>query len=935
MRKSHIAASLLSGVSVFALASMAYAQDASESVDEIVVTGSRIVQNGNNMPTPVTVVSTEQLTATNPSNIQDAIQSLPVFSGAQDGPQRQPGNSSGNGAGHTLNLRSIGNTRTLVLYDGKRVPPTTPNGEVNVDIIPSMLIQRVDVVTGGASAVYGSDAVAGVVNYVTDRNFSGLKFDAMHGRSQLNDGEETKIGIAGGRDVLNGRGHVLGSFEYYNSPGIFSKLNREFGRNVWTMQGAGTTANPYRLVKDTRLNATSFMGNFTNVAGNGALRDMVFRQNGVLDRFQHGTPTGSATVESGGDGGYFYNASLLSMLKSKQFYGRFDYDLTDNVSFYIQGTASRQHNRNGHETNEVRNLRISPTNAFLAPQYQQAALASGVTTLTFSKMMTQAPVKRPDTIVNSEMVLAGFEGNIGGNWQWEIGGILSKNRQETANLDNPNNGKLFAAMDAVRAPDGTIVCNVTLTHPGLYPGCIPINFFGPTSESAEAIDYVLDKTTYVARTKMNSISGSITGSPFSTWAGEVGVAVSAEARKLSYVNVSDAQPLPLDCTGLRFNCTQGSTLRFQSNVLGDRTLVTQTVKEAAGEVNVPLLADQSFAQSFILNGAVRYTDYDTSGSVVTWKIGADWDVNDQIKFRATRSRDIRAPNLRELFAPRLINPAGVTDLLTGIVGQAPFNTDSNPNLDVEVAKTWTAGVVLRPSFIPRFSLAVDWYKIDIGNAIATIQGQNPTIQGICNASGGTHEFCALIERPFPVSNRTPANFVTAFYSRPVNAQVLTTNGVDVEANWNTEFLSGTLSLRGLASYQPTLQTIAFPSAPEEDSAGGPGQSKLRIVAFAKYTVGPYSIDIQQRWRSKQWYNSNRALVYDAPGIPSDTWTNLTLGYRMGDANFYLSIKNLFNNKPTPYGNIGGSSGVPGLFGGYPPGDDQLGRFFNIGVRYRR
>jgi iron complex outermembrane recepter protein len=938
--RTKLTSGLLAGASILAFANLAHAQanaaSASDQVEEIVVTGSRVVANGNNMPTPVTVVTTDQLIQTTPSTVIAALQQLPVFAGVR-GPASIPGNSSQNLAARVLNLRNVGVTRTLVLFDGRRVPPTSPTGEVNADFVPSMLLQRVDVVTGGASAVYGSDAVAGVVNFVTDRKFNGLKFDAHYGLSERGDGEETRIGIAAGAKLFGGRGHIEASYEYFNSPGIPSKLGREFGQNAWTVQGAGTAANPWRLVRNTRLNQTSFLGVIPNVAANAnnPLRDMVFRQNGVLDRFQHGAPTGTPTVESGGDGAYFYNASLLSLYQSDLGFARFDYNVTEHVHFYAQATGMLTHNRNNHETTEFRLLTYSAQNAFLHPQYQQAMLSAGANTFVFSKMITQVEPKQPDTFTRGYMANFGIEGDIGG-WRWDLSWVNSKNQQRTRNNFNPNNERAFAALDAVRAPDGRVVCNVELTNPGLFPGCIPLNLFGPTSENLDALRYVLDVTKFRTNTTMDNVGASIAGSPFSTWAGPVQAAFSGEWRKLTYELKSDTGNNLANCTGLRFNCIPGRTLKWQSNVLFARSEVSQTVKEVAGEINVPLLANQPFAENFNLLGAVRFTDYDTSGKVTTWKLGVDWHINDQITVRATRSRDIRAPNLNELFAPRLINPAGVTDLHTGIVGQAPFISDPNPDLEPEVAQTWTAGVVFRPKFIPRFSLAVDWYKISIGNAITGIAGQDPTIQTVCENSGGTSPFCDLIERPLPFSNRTAANFVTAFYSKPQNAQTLTTNGFDFEANWNTDLFGGNLALRGLLTYQPDLITVRYPGAPPIDSAGTPGLAKVRATLFAKYRHGNFSVDIQQRWAGPVDWNADRTIVYAEPRLPSVAYTNLTLSYQLKRTQMFFSVQNLFDRDPTPFGSIAvGSPGVPGLFGGFMNGEDTIGRYYTIGIRYRR
>jgi hypothetical protein len=254
---------------------------------------------------------------------------------------------------------------------------------------------------------------------------------------------------------------------------------------------------------------------------------------------------------------------------------------------------------------------------------------------------------------------------------------------------------------------------------------------------------------------------------------------------------------------------------------------------------------------------------------------------------------------------------------------------------VEVAKTWTAGLVYRPSFIPRFSLAVDWYKIAIGNAITTIQGQDPTIQNTCEASNGASPFCDLIKRPLPFSDRSPANFVTAFFSRPQNAQTLTTTGVDFEANYSTPLLGGDLAVRGLATYQPDLVSVRYPGAPRLDSADTPGLPKWRATAFVKYTYGDLSIDVQQRWTQGTGWNADPSLVYAEGRLQAMAYTNLTVSYQVERTQYFLSVQNLFDKQPTPYGNIGGSSGVPGLFGGFVPGEDTIGRYFTVGLRYRR
>ena len=870
MKTHHLLAGLLTGISALALSTAAHAQaattqaaneqinaapvanaqggtvtpadgvaadtrpvteaQAAPRADEIVVTGSRVIQNGNNSPTPVTVVSTAQLLQTTPSNIQDGLQTLPVFSGGRNA-TTNPGNSSQNNAAHALNLRNIGITRTLILYDGHRVAPTSPLGEVDADFLPSMLLQRVDVVTGGASAVYGSDAVSGVVNFITDRKYNGVRADIQKGISQRGDAPEFRIGVAAGHQ-FGDRLHIEGSFEHYYSPGIDSRLERDFGRRVLTVQGQGNgSVVPFNLVENTRLSQSSFDGvirtgflsGATTATGTG--NGMVFKQNGVLSPFIHGASTGVTGIESGGDGAYYRTSSLLSLYRSDQAFGRIDYDVTDDVHFYAEAVGNWTHNRNNHQLNEFRNTNISVCNGFLtAAQRTTAGCVAGTAgtqtqTFVFSKMLTQVPTLQPETFAKGYMGVAGLEGNLGDKFKWDVGYTHTENRQFTRNNANINQQRSLSALDAVDqglyttgVANGNIVCRVTLSNPGLYPGCVALNVFGPTSESQAAIDYIVAVTSYRAVTKQDDFNASIAGSFFDTWAGPVQMALSGEYRKLSYKLDSDALPTPANCTGIRFNCTAG-TLQFVSNVLANRSRVSQTVKEIAGEVNIPLLKDVPFFQEVNLNGAGRYTHYDTSGSVKTWKVGIDWHVDDQVTFRATRSRDIRAPNLNELFAPTLINPAGANDTHTGITAQANFDSLSNPNLKPEVAQTTTAGVVLKPNFIPRFSLAIDYYRIKIGNAISIIQGNNATIQQICENSGGTSPYCDLIIRPLPFSNRTPANYPTDFLQIPQNAQAIFTRGIDIEANYSVPVAGGNLAARVLASYQPKLTTVQFAGAP--------------------------------------------------------------------------------------------------------------------------
>jgi outer membrane receptor protein involved in Fe transport len=939
---------LFTGVSALALASLTvstpvFAQAAAPATEEVVVTGSRLVTNGNDMPTPVTVVSPATLTTTVPATVFDGLQLLPQFAGGRS-PAGNPFTSAGNNNAHQLNLRSVGVTRTLNLIDGRRMAPTSQAGEVDVDQIPQMLLQRVDVVTGGVSAVYGSDAVAGVVNFITDKKFNGVKVKAQAGVSVWGDGKEQQFGIAGGMSVFGGKGHIEGSYEWYNNDGVlgYQKNKRPWAQLVWGQGGNGSAANPYHLVQNVRIAATSFLGYITTAnPTTNPLRDMVFGQNGVLRPFNHGSSIGVSGNESGGDGAYFDNASLEATAKRNTVFGRFDYDITDNISAYAEGSLAKIQNIDIHQTNEERGFTYSATNGFLAPQYQAQLAAAKITQFILSKFSHSLPTLDSDAWVTDARFDAGIGGTFAG-YKWDVSYAHSANKQKVYGNFNLDEAKLSAALDAVVNPaNGQVVCSVTLTNPGLYPGCVPLNNFGPTSESAEADAYILTKTYYIALNDMDDIGGEISGSPFDDWAGPVQVALSAEyrAQRLKVDSNVDPTAHP-NCTGLRFNCNANTPTTI-SFVVGAAPAKEQTVPEVAGEVGIPLLKDLPFVQSLDFNGAIRYTDYSTSGSVTTWKAGGEWHVNDELNFRLTRSLDIRAPTLTELFAPLLVAPNGNTDYHVSSNGLPPYgfasiivqDTISNPNLVPEQANTWTVGGVYRPAWLDNFSLSIDYYKMKIGNAITSIQGSNQQIQGICEASGGTSPYCSLIVRPGPFSDHSVlTNLVTAFIGQPRNVAGVRTEGVDIEANYQTDLGPGHFAVRALASYQPELKTQNFPGATTTNAANAPGLPAFRSTWFFKYTWEDVSLDVLQKFHGKVDWNADRTQVYAMPSLPEAWYTNATVTYHWEPVDLFLAVENVFNKQPTPYAGGGAQQGIPGLFGGWEPGDDSIGRYYTIGVR---
>jgi iron complex outermembrane recepter protein len=529
-----------------------------------------------------------------------------------------------------------------------------------------------------------------------------------------------------------------------------------------------------------------------------------------------------------------------------------------------------------------------------------------------------------------------------------VGYVYSSSKLANTEFNNLNNLKLAAALDS-SVVNGQAVCNVSITNPGLYPGCTPINVFGPGSETAAQLAYVLDTTHFTAYTKQHDISGAITGSPFATGAGDVRVALSGEYRHQTYRSTSDAETVAVGtagCVGLiAANCV-ASTTQGWFQTFPNRTPISQSVTEAAVEVNVPVLANSAIGDSLDLSGAVRWTHYNTTGTYWTWKVGLDWKLSSDVRFRGTVSRDIRAPTLDDLFAATSCFPANTTDLLTGLNSTATDCTVANPNLTSEIGKTLTAGVVVKPSFIPGLSMSLDYYNITIDNAITTVVGTNQTIQAACYSSNGTSPYCALQDRALgSFTNTAAANFVTNWRRTVFNIAKIKTAGFDFETNYRTKLMGHPFALRALVTYQPHVRFFQ-PGIPVVLDMGGIayGQNgtqaspKWRITAFLNFEpVDNLTINLMHRWRSSLGITADPSQFTTGPSTPGYGTTNINLGYKIpvstGSAEVFFSVQNLFDNIGPP-ANFGGGQANIGLFGGFPIGDDPVGRRFTAGVKFK-
>lgn len=944
---TRIGVTLLCTASTLAITSIARAQDVSEAV---VVTGSRVIQDAANSPTPLTTLSSLELQTTTPTTLADGLNKLPAFIGSQN--SRSVNNASANNAGNVLNLRSFGAQRTLVLLDGQRVVASNSNGTVNVDTLPQMLVNRVDVVTGGASAVYGSDAVSGVVNFVLDKNFVGFKAHANAGISSYGDAATYKISAAAGTSLFGGRGHFEASFDYLNQDPLYDFQRPEPGNNGdWILTGNGTKANPYTDTPNGNLTLFSFGGKITcaGTTANPCLANgQQFVGNGVIGPFNPGTPTGTANIASGGDGTHTLFANITSSDRLAQVFNRFSYNLTDNITFYVNARASEAENKANFvqsyiQTGNVPNV-FFKNNPFL-PAAAQALLAGG-TANTFQMSKYNANLGYANSTfksIGTDRVLAvdaGLDGTLLGKYDWHLAYSHGEDRQKEDDPTNINNQFLTAAEDVRLNGTGNPVCFVSTTaSASLYPNCVPVNLFGPSSLTLDAWKYYVRDTYYIQTNTLDEINGSISGTLFDLPAGPVKAAVSGESRWMGLDIQSNGTPGTVNCTGLSSICNNTVSL-WQGNTATPLAPVSENVWEFAGEVNVPVLKDVPLVQSFAVSLAGRHTSYSVSGAVDTWKIGLDWHIDDDFRFRAANSIDIRAPTLNDLFSPILLNHQGFTDILTNSSGTIPVQSQGNTSLVPEVARTYTAGLVFTPTFIPGLTASLDYYLINMKNAISNISPSSTTVQQLCIGSGGSSPFCSLFVRPFPLSNTTTANFPTLLIQQSLNAAFQKAEGWDLEVNYGFELgdvidqAGGSVNLRLLGNYQPVNSSQQFPGAPLVWQAFPKGH----ITSFLSYNVGSWTFTMQDRWLSSWDRRTLRTDVYVNPRVPSYNYVDLNINKQFhiddNDLDLYLAVQNVANLKfPVATNN----NSTPDLYymgvqGPVTTQYDAIGRYFTLGVR---
>lgn len=921
----------LASTAHFAIAPSVMAQDGAgnaQSDDRIVITGSRIVASGLSSPTPVTAIDADQLDNLSPGSLANALDNVPAFFNNSNATTDSSSNVP-SARGSNVNLRGLDPSRTLVLLSGRRVVPGSKLGTVNIDLIPQAIVERVDIVTGGASAVYGTDAVAGVVNFVLDDDFEGVRGNIQGGISSRADNENAQFEIAFGKKIGD-KMHLIVSGEMFTEEGIQDEDDRGWFNANW-----GTIINPYGsgpariTVRD--LVPTQWTCGGLIIQPGSALDRLDFQPNGTAVPFVFSelSDANNQSVTNGGSGCNVISQSskdgpqITNDVRRKNLFTYLDYDVTDNFKLYTQFIASK--NKTGQSGTGAAfrapwNITIFRDNAFLPDQIADIMDAEGRTSFRFQKdaSLDISEYSKLDIINRTMSITTGFDftnpadGFMGG---WNVNGYFQwgDNRQGNRFFGSAHWQHIIPALDAVVDPDtGEIVCRAALFGNPDFQDCVPLNFFGVGNVSEAGKRYA---TTPITRDQavlhqfdLNEtvVEAVASGEVWEGWgAGPVSAAFGGSYRKQKIESTCVR-----GCTDGIFNTDLG--LRgIPSGIQGDPDIQYFgsyadvnggfNVKEAFAEMQVPLISDAPFMQQLTFAPSARWADYSGSGTIWAYKFGLDWMVNNEFRLRGTFSRDVRAATLAERYDRQRAGGTITDDPVTGETYIFSETRGGNPNLNPEKADTITVGAVYQPDWFAGFSATVDYYNITINDAV----GRLSTQQIVERCAAGAATLCDLITRD-PITN-----FIVDMENVFINLNEEKAAGIDVELNYRTDvnILGGgaeDMNLRFIGTWlrkrDQVIDGVRTPlvgQIPPGNDIREPAFPEYVATAALTYTNGPFSLFVLERF-----YNGGKRDLNDVEGIDIDDnsvskrfYTDARVAYSTGAWEFYLQGINLTDQNP--------------------------------------
>ena len=883
IRNILLAGTIISGV---AFAIPASAEEA-KTGETVVITGTRIAKKDYTSPSPITTIGAAQIEATGSLTTEKILNTLPQvvpgFSAASNNP------SDGTA---TVDLRGLGPSRTLVLVNGHRMTPATKSSSaIDLNAIPAGLIKKVEVVTGGASATYGSDALAGVVNFIMKDDFNGLQITGQAGKTAAGDGASYDTSVILGSDIADGKGNITAFASYYKRDQVLAAL-----RDWAVLSNAGGSATGVAGRAD------NFVGNpfapvatATGCAAGTTSRNISFAANGAARGYCNDFDMSAAVNDR-------YNFSPVNNLMSPgeristAVFGKYNFDenLTGRLEiFYTDNRQSSQ-----LAPTPMTGLLVDIDNPFITSSFA-AALASRTnptSNFQFRKRMDQVGARIQEHNNKQFQFVTGLGGTTKTGFKWDVSGSYGRTEFKDTTFNDVSRSRLIAATRGTSAGSSTTSCGAAIL--AIFPTCKPYNLFGTGSASQAAIDFVrlnFSDSTLFERSMLNA---NIGGDLFTLPAGAVSFNLGAEYRKDNFEYSPDAAHGTGDIFG--FNRETAVNGGFD-------------VTELFGEVAIPLIADAPFAKYIGLELGARHSNYSSVGNTDSYKAGGEWKVNDDFRFRAMYQRASRAPSAFELFQtndqsfPQFTDPCSTKNVNTGAartlsaatiafcttqLGVNPVTSGfiqpnsqietsiyGNPNLKPETSETITLGAVYRPSYVKNLAVTVDYYDIKVKDYINTKFGGAAGTVAACFESGSmTSEACFDSTIGLPAIYRDAAGELKVRTSTG-NVSEFRTKGVDLTVD-----------------YRIPLGWLV--------KSGGAFDDKLNFNLLVNY-LDSYVLDGIDYRGTAGSYNISAALPkYKAI---------MTLGYKIGDVK--LTTNTSYYYKMDNQGNIpdlqdGGYNTVP-------------------------
>lgn len=955
--------------------------DQAVALQEVVVTGSRIVQPGLESISPVTVVNAQEIKLQGTTRIEDMLNNLPQV-------YADFGSNLSNGAtgAATVNLRNLGAQRTLVLINGRRLMPGDPtqNGNATPDLnqIPAALVKRVDVLTGGASAVYGADAVAGVVNFIMEDNFEGIRIDANGSwynhrnnnayyrslnsaagfplpDSSVNDGVGKDVTFILGGNFADGRGNVT-AYAGYRKINAVPESTRDFS-------------------------ACNFSGDVTFVCGGSSTSatGAFFTSAGKLTV----GPNNDFIPFNDGPGLYNYAPTTYYQRDDERYTGGLfgHFDVNKHATAYTE--LSFMHDRT--------NAQVAPSGAFLGSgtgvdangipdgtwmvncdnpllsAQQKGIICNGLgptdnAHLIMGRRNIEGGPRNDDLQHTSFRIVVGAKGEITDGWTYDVYGMVGKTLFEDLYTNDVSKNRLTDALQAVTDPvTGQIVCKANANGAAGAPGCIPYNIWSQGGVTPDQVSYFSVPSFQTGSTDERVLSGSISadltkyGVKLPTAESGLALAFGAEYRQERMNLEPDIERISNDLAG-------------QGNPTFPLT-ASLKVKEGFVEARLPLVQDRPFVHELSFETGYRYSDYDLGFSTNTYKFGVDWAPTEDVRLRASFQRAVRAPNLQELFLARFVGLDGSTDPCATSSGYAPTATPEqcartgvtaaqygniignpagqyngefagNPHLKPEESDTKTFGIVLTPRAIPSLAVTLDYFDIKV-NDIISVYGYDYTLTQ-CLAGIGVNTFCPRIHRAPGTGSLwlSPSGYIE---DGNLNLGFLHTKGVDLTSSYQLDMGSGgKLSFNLMGTYVDEYVSEPVPGFGSYDCVGlfgntcGTPMPKWRHRLRTTWQTPIQGFDVSLQWRHLQktkldTTSSNPLLAGYVPEVDKETgqrdYLDLSLSYATGShVTARLGINNLFDkNPPIVAGGNFGSVYVNGNT--YPQVYDTLGRYVFINV----